>query len=166
MEQKLSQALPSRPMEFVPLNDTEVTVASVGALIYSKKTKRYLFLLRNGSKFADTWGIPGGKINTNETVIDALKREVSEETNFDITDTKIIPLETFTTSNQYFCYHTFLVITDKEFIPLLNHEHKGWAWTNIECIPKPIHPGLFKTVHISEILSKIKVIEDNTFYLV
>lgn len=165
MEQKLSQALPGRPMEFIPLNESTITVESVGALIYAKQSRRYLFLLRNGAKFSDTWSIPGGKIDQNETVIDALKREVLEEINFNISNEKIIPLETFTTSNHYFCYHTFLVLVNKEFIPVLNNEHKGWAWTDIESIPKPTHPGLFKTVHISEILSKIKIIEDNSIYI-
>jgi len=146
-------------MEFNTLEHNPTVIASVGSLIYSKNTKRYLFLLRNGDRFNDTWSIAGGKINKNESIVNALKREVYEEIGFDISNYKLIPLETFTTPNNYFCYYTFLIPIETEFIPILNNEHKGWAWTDIENIPKPTHPGLFKTVRLEEILSKIKTTE-------
>jgi 8-oxo-dGTP pyrophosphatase MutT (NUDIX family) len=134
-------------------------IRSVGGLIYCTDTNRYLFLLRNGQKYAGTWSIAGGKIESDESVIDALIREIQEEINFDIAKFKKIPLETYTSADNYFCYHTFLILVDREFVPELNHEHRGWVWCTIEDIPKPTHPGLFKTVKIEEIANKIKNVE-------
>jgi len=145
-------------VEFISLNKNS-SVESVGALIYCTSTNRYLFLLRSGNKFDGTWGIPGGKIEAGETIISALHRELDEEIQFTIVDKKIIPLETYTAENYYFSYHTFLIIVKNEFVPILNDEHRGWAWTKIEDVPKPAHPGLFKTIKLDEIKSKLKTIE-------
>ena len=46
-----------------------------------------------------------------------------------------------------------------EFIPLLNDEHRGYCWVNVEDYPKPLHSGVFRTFKISVILDKIKTIE-------
>lgn len=157
MEEKLSRTLPSRTVEFIPVKAS--TNESVGALIFCQSTNRYLFLLRNGNKFDGTWGISGGKIEQDETVIAALRRELEEEIKLKLTNEKIIPLETYTAENNYFCYHTFLIIIKSEFIPTLNNEHRGWAWTKIEDVPRPTHPGLFKTIKLNEIQQKLKTVE-------
>lgn len=160
MAQELSRSLSGRPLEFGSLSSFQKTnVESVGALIYAQETNRYLFLLRSGDRFAGTWSIAGGKVEPDEIIISALYRETQEEIGYDISRSKIIPLETFTTENNYFCYHTFLVLVEKEFIPTLNHEHSGYAWAPITSVPKPTHPGLFKTIHLEEILTKIKTVE-------
>lgn len=160
MAQELSRSLSSRSLEFGSLKDFQKTnVESVGALIYAKETNRYLFLLRNGDRYGGTWSIAGGKVEPGEVAISALYRESQEEIGYDISNSKIIPLETFTTENNYFRYHTFLVLVTKEFLPILNHEHSGYAWAPITAVPKPTHPGLFKTIHIEEILTKIKTVE-------
>ena len=46
-----------------------------------------------------------------------------------------------------------------EFIPILNNEHKGYAWSKLESYPKPLHPGVFNTFRFEEILDKLKTIE-------
>lgn len=159
MAKELSGTLPSRTLEFSVVNSIPVKIESTGALIYCTTTNRYLFLLRNGSKFSNTWSIAGGKVEVGESTIQALTRELQEEIGLDISFYKLIPLETYTADNQNFVYHTFILVVDQEFIPVLNKEHKGYAWTEIEHVPRPLHPGLFKTLHIEEINKKIKAIE-------
>ena len=44
-------------------------------------------------------------------------------------------------------------------MPKLNNEHKGYAWTSIDSWPKPLHPGVFSTFKVDEIIQKIKTIE-------
>mgnify|MGYP003333320675 FL=1 len=125
-----------------------------GALIYSKSTKRYLFLLRNQKRHAGSWGLVGGGVEINETPAEGLQREIAEEIG-SIKFEKIIPLEKFTAENKNFEYHTYLITVDDEFVPKLNDEHRGYAWTSIDDHPKPLHPGVWGTVSIDVIQQKI-----------
>jgi 8-oxo-dGTP diphosphatase len=131
----------------------------VGALIYARNTKRYLFLLRNHNKHPDSWGIVGGKLDPDETVIQALVREIQEEIGMDFTHQKFIPLETFTSDNDRFAYYTFVTTVDEEFIPVLNHEHRGYCWVPLNDHPKPLHPGLWRSFSFSAVKKKIKTLE-------
>ncbi len=129
-----------------------------GALIYSKSTKRYLFLLRNQKRHAGSWGLVGGGVEVNETPAEALQREIIEEIGA-IKFEKIIPLEKFTSENKSFEYHTYLVTVDNEFVPQLNNEHRGYAWTSIDDHPKPLHPGVWRTFSFKSIIEKIRTVE-------
>lgn len=134
---------------------------SVGALIYSIKTKRYLFLLRDGDKYAGTWGLVGGKIESGESPIQALLREMSEEIGGIISDPKIIPIEKYTSDNGKFIYHTFVTPIEDEFMPELNDEHRGYCWVKLEDKPRPLHPGFYRTLSIDSVKKKIKTLEEN-----
>lgn len=157
MAQELSRSLSSRQVDNSDI--THRIIESAGALIRASSTGRYLFLLRNGIKFNGVWSIPGGKLDRGESVIEGLSRELQEEIDFNIVDGKCIPLETYTSQDQFFVYHTFLIIVNQEFVPNLNHEHRAWSWCSIEDIPRPVHPGLFKTFKIEEIACKLKSIK-------
>jgi 8-oxo-dGTP pyrophosphatase MutT (NUDIX family) len=129
-----------------------------GALIFSRSTKRYLFLLRNQKRHAGSWGLVGGNIERNESPIDALRREIREEIGA-VHYNKIIPLEKFTSDSGTFEYHTCLIVVDHEFVPKLNNEHRGYAWTSIKDHPNPLHPGVWRTFNFQVILDKIKTFE-------
>jgi 8-oxo-dGTP pyrophosphatase MutT (NUDIX family) len=129
-----------------------------GALIYSKSTKRYLFLLRNQKRHAGSWGLVGGGVEINETPAEALQREIVEEIGV-INFEKIIPLEKFTSENKNFEYHTYLVTVDNEFVPKLNDEHRGYAWTSVDDHPKPLHPGVWRTFNFKSVIEKIRTVE-------
>tara|TARA_R110001632_G_scaffold134904_1_gene250419 strand:- start:58 stop:471 length:414 start_codon:yes stop_codon:yes gene_type:complete len=125
---------------------------SAGIFFYSKSTQRSLYLLRNESK-NPTWSIPGGKIEKNETLLDGLKRECQEEIAYWDDAFKLVPVQKFV--NGTFAYHTFFCEVEKEFSPLLNDEHCGYAWVGDDKYPKPLHPGLFSTINIDNVAEKL-----------
>jgi 8-oxo-dGTP pyrophosphatase MutT (NUDIX family) len=132
-----------------------------GALILCTGTMRYLFLLRNNGRQANKWGIVGGKIEANETVLDGLRREIGEELGGSISDATFVPIETYHNTKNNFTYHTFLIKVDEEFIPELNHEHKGYCWVKLDDYPKPLHPGVWRTFNVRANKDKIKEQEQN-----
>ena len=133
---------------------------SIGTIFFSTSTKRYLFLLRNKDSHGDTWAFVGGKVESGESPIEGLTREIEEEVGFLPNIKKNIPIEKFTNKNKQFEYHTFISVVEEEFIPKLNKEHKGYAWVSIEGWPKPLHPGVFSTFKIEEIMGKIKTVSE------
>ncbi len=130
-----------------------------GALIYSIETKRYLFLLRNQKRHAGSWGLVGGGVESGESPVEALKREIGEEIG-SVEIQKIIPLEKFTAENTNFEYHTYLLTVENEFTPKLNDEHRGYAWTSIDDHPKPLHPGVWRTFSFKSVVDKIRTFEE------
>jgi ADP-ribose pyrophosphatase YjhB (NUDIX family) len=134
--------------------------ASVGALFLSKSTSRYMFVLRNGARYNSMWAFVGGKVEKNETEYSALQREIQEEIGFIPLVLKTVPVEKFTNSKNNFSYSTYVCVVEEEFVPKLNDEHKGYAWSKLDSWPKPLHPGVFTTFQIDEIITKIKTIED------
>jgi 8-oxo-dGTP pyrophosphatase MutT (NUDIX family) len=153
MGKKLGRRIQSRPVDSSPIE-------GVGTFIYCTTTKRYLFLLRNSSKYSGTWGVVGGKIEPNELTMQSLMREIQEELGGTIRDPKLIPLEKFTSDNGNFTYHTFITPVDQEFVPMLNNEHRGYCWVKLEDHPKPLHPGVWRTISFQAVVDKIKTLEE------
>jgi ADP-ribose pyrophosphatase YjhB (NUDIX family) len=134
-------------------------VNAVGVWFYAINTQRYLYLMRDDPKHPNTWGLPGGRMDPGETMIESIKRECDEELGAMPDYIKLVPLEKFTTADQHFAYHTFFCTVSKEFVPLLNHEHTGWAWLASGIWPRPMHPGLWSTVNFDAVRDKITTME-------
>jgi 8-oxo-dGTP pyrophosphatase MutT (NUDIX family) len=134
-------------------------VRAVGVWFYCVNTNRYLYLLRNDSKYPDTWGLVGGKVEYGETLIAAMERECAEELGVVPEYQQLIPIEKFTSPDSAFEYHTFWCRVDSEFTPNLNHEHIGYAWIETGRWPRPLHPGLWNTVNLDTIQKKITSLE-------
>lgn len=135
------------------------SVNAVGVCFYSLSTQRYLYLLRNDTRHPGAWGLPGGKVDANETLIQTIKRECQEEMGSLPEYTRLVPLEKFTSVDNKFVYHTFFCSVENEFVPVLNDEHIGWAWIASGNWPKPMHPGLWSTVNFDAVQEKIIAME-------
>ena len=106
---------------------------SVGALIFGPDGK--IFLMRS-HKWRDKYTVPGGHIELGETLEDALKREVKEETGFDIYDIKFIFFQEFIYNDEFWKKRHFIFFdhacrtdsTDAQ----LNYEAQEYTWVSLE----------------------------------
>lgn len=140
---------------YVPRRNVE----AVGAFIYARDTGRYLFLMRADDRYENTWALVGGRIETGETTIAALTRECSEEIGCVPEWSRLVPIEQFTSPDDRFAYHTLFAAVDREFVPVLNQEHTGYAWVSSGRWPRPLHPGLWSTVQFAEVQTKLRLLE-------
>jgi 8-oxo-dGTP pyrophosphatase MutT (NUDIX family) len=134
------------------------SVNAVGIFFYSVSTNRYLYLLRDDPKHPDTWGLPGGKCETGESLLTTIYRECQEELGKMPQYIRLVPIEQFTSADNGFHYHTFFCLVEKEFIPVLNEEHTGYSWINRGKLPRPLHPGLWNTVNMHDVVQKIETV--------
>lgn len=103
-----------------------------------------VLVLRRSStekNYAGHWSLPGGKADDGETAKDAACREAIEELGMDPGDGALKLLDCIETPNGML-FSTFVRPTEKKFVPMLNDEHSGYAWTSLDSLPTPLHPGV------------------------
>ena len=85
----------------------ERPVVTVGALIFD--TAGDVLLVRT-QKWSNRWGIPGGKVKYGEPVIDALRREIKEETNLDIAEIRFVLVQDCIHSPEFYRAAHFVLL--------------------------------------------------------
>lgn len=105
---------------------------TVGALIFNKENK--LFLMTS-SKWKDKYVIPGGHIELGETIEQALRREIKEETNLNIYDIEFVMLQEFVFGEEFHKKRHFIFLdhvckTDHNEV-ILNKEGSSYVWVDI-----------------------------------
>jgi len=131
-----------------------------GALIYARKTGRFLLLQKAYGKHVGTWGLVGGTNIEGENPWQGLQREIAEEIGSLPNIKKTLPLETFVSNDHVFQFHTYLCLVDEEFVPTLSDEHSAWAWARMDQAPKPLHQGLKTSFTNKAIRSKLQTVFD------
>lgn len=104
------------------------------AAVYIEYNDKILLLHRQDNKSqGNKWGIPGGKVDKEETPLQAAIREVKEETGYDISEQAIENLgRVYIEYNEkdHFIYHMFRtqLQKDPEAVKINFNEHKGFTW--------------------------------------
>lgn len=104
------------------------------AALYIEHENRILLLHRQERKSqGNLWGIPGGKVHKGETPLQAVIREVKEETGYDFSEQTIDHLDTVYieyNEKDHFVYHMFRVpfSGDPGAVKINFQEHKGFTW--------------------------------------
>jgi phosphoglycolate phosphatase len=109
-------------------------IPTVGALIFNRSGR---VLMIRTHKWSNLWGIPGGKIKWGETSVEALKREVKEETNLDIINIEFVLVQDCIHSKEFYRDAHFILLNYKcacvgEPVVKLNDEAREHRWVSPE----------------------------------
>ena len=111
--------------------ESEMTVAAV----YIFFSDKILLLKRLPHKpQGGLFGLPAGKVDAGESVLDALMREVSEETGLTIGSDELESVDTFWVEHDglQFEYHTYKIKLGSEpCVELRPEEHAGHCWVTL-----------------------------------
>lgn len=104
-------------------------LATVGALVVNSRGQ---VLIVRTTKWRGTWGVPGGKVEWGESLIDAVIREFQEEVGLELTQVRFALLQEAVLDPQFFKEAHFIMVnyyafSSKETI-IPNQEIEAWAW--------------------------------------
>ena len=106
---------------------------TAAALILNPKNE---VLLIKSNKWRNKYTIPGGHIEVGEKIIEALKREVMEETGLKIFDIVFLDYHEFIFGDEFwkkkhFIFFDFICKTNS-FNVALNHESQAYVWISLK----------------------------------
>ena len=117
--------------------------------------------MRNGSEKNIKDIIPGEVLYDDVVVLGIVCIDINNisDKNFYILNNNAIHCNNlFVSNDEKFNFHTYLVVVKKEFLPNLNDEHDGYAWTSFGKWPKTLHQGLRNTLQNKTNLSKLETV--------
>jgi phosphoglycolate phosphatase len=104
-------------------------ISTVGALIHDGLGK---ILLIRTHKWGNRWGIPGGKIERGERSIDALRREIREETALELEDIEFAMIQDSIDSPEFIRPEHFILLNyvarATQSAVVLNDEAEEFRW--------------------------------------
>lgn len=107
----------------------------IAACFLERDDGQVLFLHRmDNTSQGNAWGIPGGKVDKGETPLQAVVREIKEETGIALSSDAIQPIRTVYISNTVrnkvnYVYHMFRTkYNGSRAIAINPEEHKGYTW--------------------------------------
>ncbi len=111
---------------------------TVGALIFNNEGR---LLIVKSDKWNGQYCIPGGHIEFGETIIEAVKREVKEETNLDIDNIRFHMIEECIFSKNFHDPEKHFVFLDysckaKNTDVILNEEAQEFIWVSLDDLDK------------------------------
>ena len=131
--------LPGHPAGAAPEAQPVVTV---GGLVFNPAGE---VLVIRTQKWSQLWGIPGGKIQYGEASMDALRREIKEETNLEIRDVELVLVQDCIQSLEFYRPPHFVLLNYTcrcagEPVVKLNHEAQEFRWVGmVEALALPLN---------------------------
>lgn len=129
-------------------------VLAIGAFILNKKNRLLIVKKSPYEKIdASLWTVPGGKVNKNEGIIQALLREVKEETGLDVASYEWINEDVFLNQNNYFHAQHFLCRVKQTKKIILERTLLDYRWISRKDINRYRFPVNIKK-EVKNILNK------------
>lgn len=124
------------------MNEQIYPEPTVGALIFNQEGKIFLM---TSPKWKGKYVVPGGHIELGETIEEALRREIKEETNLDIYDIDLIIIQNFIFGEEFhekkhFIFLDYACKTNDSKV-ILNKEGTNYKWVTLdEALKLPLEP--------------------------
>ena len=136
---ELRETLTRQEMELKPRGAADGhapwPIVTVGAAIFHPRTGDVLMFRTH--KWSGRWGIPGGKVRAGEPCVEALRRELKEETNLDVDDIEFVLVQDCIGSKEFYRDAHFVLLNYRcrALEPLdvrLNEEAQEFRWMSLE----------------------------------
>lgn len=121
------------------MHSNKIPVIIVSALLIDEKDRIFLAKF---PKWGGGWAIPGGRIEYGELILDALKREVLEETGISIIEAEFLRVsesifdKTFLDGLRHMIFLDFICRKFEGTVKLDNRELREFRWVPIREAPK------------------------------
>lgn len=129
------------------MSNNHLVVLTVAAFIYDP-SRGILIVHKNPDQKIDGgyWTCPGGKVEPNEAIIDALKREVHEEVGLTIEKYHWIGEDVFTVDGIYYHGQHFLCSAKRNAVTLEN-KFLAYKWIKRNNVDEySFHPNIKKRI--------------------
>lgn len=126
------------------------------ATIYNTKTNKVLLLQRNDGN--NVWEIPGGKRENSEDIVDALKREVQEETGLIINEYKLVYVSPIFENHPFlksFLNIGYLCLVDNSDV-VISDEHLDYKWVSVEELAIYLDNEIFSDLKINGMIRELE----------
>ena len=97
----------------------------------------------------DTWTLPGGKQEVDETILETAVRETKEETNLDISDLEVFGADDDISIDRHFV--TLYVLARKysgELKAMEPEKENEWKWFDLDNLPENMYSPSEKTLKV------------------
>ena len=116
------------------------TLTEVAVGIVQRSDGQYLLTTRpQGKAYAGYWEFPGGKLEAQESVVAALRRELQEEINITIADAEMVRTDVVDYPHALVRLHFCLITQWSGEIQM--REQQTFAWSDLPTALSPILPG-------------------------
>lgn len=116
------------------------TLTEVAVGIVQRSDGQYLLTTRpQGKAYAGYWEFPGGKLEAQESVVAALRRELQEEINITIADAEMVRTDVVDYPHALVRLHFCLITQWSGEIQM--REQQAFAWSDLPTALSPILPG-------------------------
>ncbi|MDP5022594.1 MAG: (deoxy)nucleoside triphosphate pyrophosphohydrolase [Burkholderiaceae bacterium] len=116
------------------------TLTEVAVGIVQRSDGLYLLTTRpQGKAYAGYWEFPGGKLEAQESVVAALRRELQEEINITIADAEMVRTDVVDYPHALVRLHFCLITQWSGEIQM--REQQTFAWSDLPTELSPILPG-------------------------
>lgn len=112
---------------------------NVSVIIINDQGKVLLGQRRSGI-FAGSWGLPGGKVELGETLLQAALRETNEETGLRVESLRLTSVSDILTDTAHFVNVAFATRSYQGKIEEREPDQIGsWDWFDLDQLPHPLY---------------------------